>query len=214
MKEDSLANKVYVEVRKKILSSQLVGGARLVETAWASKLSVSRVAVREAFMRLAGENLVEYGEKGGCFVKKMTVNDVRDIRELRELLEVGALKVLFTKKDEELIQDLELICNDFSEMVSKGYYGGACEADVRFHERIMLGTRNSRLIDIYQNSNIPLFHMKIGAILGQMEDYMETDTEHRAIVKALKDDDWEKAYETLVKHLDRGEHEALELVGN
>ena len=213
MKEDSLANKVYVEVRKKILSSQLVGGARLVETAWASKLSVSRVAVREAFMRLAGENLVEYGEKGGCFVKKMTVNDVRDIRELRELLEVGALKVLFTKKDEELIQDLELICNDFSEMVSKGYYGGACEADVRF-QRIMLGTRNSRLIDIYQNSNIPLFHMKIGAILGQMEDYMETDTEHRAIVKALKDDDWEKAYETLVKHLDRGEHEALELVGN
>src|SRR5690606_6172067 len=212
MREDSLANKVYTEVRKKILSSQLAGGARLVESAWADKLAVSRVAVREAFMRLAGESLVEFGEKGGCFVKKMTVEDVRDIRELRELLEVGALKILFSKKNKELIDDLELICNDFSDMVSKGYYGGACEADVRFHERIIEGTCNSRLIAIYKNSNIPLFHMKLGAILGQMEDYMDTEQEHRTIVEALKSDDWEKAYATLVNHLDRGEQEALELV--
>lgn len=89
MKEDSLAFKVYLEVRKKILSNQLIGGARLVESNWADKLNVSRVAVREAFMRLAGENLVEFGEKGGCFVKRMTTEDVRDIRELRELLEIG-----------------------------------------------------------------------------------------------------------------------------
>ncbi len=212
MKEDSLAYKVYLEVRKKILSSQLVGGARLVESAWADKMAVSRVAVREAFMRLAGESLVEFGEKGGCFVKKMTVEDVKDIRELRELLEVGALKILFSKKSKELIQDLELICNDFSDMVSKGYYGGACEADVRFHERIIEGTCNSRLIAIYKNSNIPLFHMKLGAIMGQMEDYLDTEKEHRAIVDALKADDWNKAYTTLVHHLDRGEQEALELV--
>src|SRR5690606_1565585 len=98
MKEDSLANKVYLEVRKKILASQLAGGARLVESAWAGKLAVSRVAGREAFMRLAGESLVEFGEKGCCFVKKMTVEDVRNIRELRELLEVGALSILFPKK--------------------------------------------------------------------------------------------------------------------
>jgi len=208
MKEDSLAYKVYLEVRKKILSSQLVGGARLVESAWADKLNVSRVAVREAFMRLAGESLVEFGEKGGCFVKKMTVEDVKDIRELRELLEIGALKILFSKKNKQLIEDLELICNDFSEMVSKGYYGGACEADVRFHERIIEGTCNSRLISIYKNSNIPLFHMKLGAIMGQMEDYLDTEKEHRAIVDALKADDWNKAYTTLVHHLDRGEQEA------
>lgn len=212
MKEDSLANKVYTEVRKKILSSQLTGGSRMVESAWAEKLLVSRVAVREAFMRLAGESLVEFGEKGGCFVKKMTVEDVRDIRELRELLEVGALKILFAKKNKEFIKDLELICEDFSDMVSKGYYGGACEADVRFHERIIEGTGNSRLISIYKNSNIPLFHMKLGAIMTQMEDYLDTENEHSKIVEALKNNDWDQAYKILVSHLDRGEQEALELV--
>ncbi|MVZ65680.1 FCD domain-containing protein [Sphingobacterium sp. DK4209] len=212
MRDDSLAKKVYLEVRKKILSSQLSGGARLVESAWAERLDVSRVAVREAFMRLAGESLVEVGEKGGCFVKKITIEDVHAIRELREILEIGALKVLFVKRNADLIEDLESICNDFSNMVNRGYYGGACEADVRFHERLIHGTNNARLINIYESSNIPLFHMKIGAILGQMEDYMETDTEHRLIVQALKTDNWDLAYSTLVKHLERGEQESLELV--
>jgi DNA-binding GntR family transcriptional regulator len=45
-----------------------------------------------------------------------------------------------------------------------------------------------------------------------MEDYLDTEKEHRAIVDALKADDWNKAYTTLVHHLDRGEQEALELV--
>lgn len=211
MKEESLAHKVYVEVRKKILSNQLIGGMRMVESNWAKKLNVSRVAVREAFMRLAGESLLEFGEKGGCFVKKMTTDDVKDIRELRELLEVGALKILFEKKDKELVAELELICEDFSDMISKGYYGGACEADVRFHEKIIEGTGNQRLISIYSNSNIPLFHMKLSA-MSQMEDYQDTETEHRNIVDALKCDNWGKAHEILTKHLDRGAKAAMEMV--
>lgn len=212
MKEDSLAYKVYLEVRKKILSSQLPGGSRLVENFWAEKMSVSRVAVREAFMRLAGESLVEFGGKGGCFVKSMTIDDVKEIRELREVLEIGALKILFAKKDEKLIKELELICDDFSSMVAKGYYGGACEADVKFHERMIEGTGNSRLILMYKNSNIPLFHMRLGAVMDQMEDYHDTNTEHRAIVEGLATDDWQLAYSSLVRQLDRGEQEALELV--
>lgn len=212
MKEDSLAFKVYLEVRKKILSNQLVGGARLVESNWADKLGVSRVAVREAFMRLAGESLVEFGERGGCFVKSITESDIQDIRELRELLEVGALKILFQKKTDFIINELEVICDDFTDMVSKGYYGGACEADVRFHETIMESTNNKRLINIYKNSNIPLFHMKLGAVMSQMEDYADTDLEHRTIVQALKVDDWDLALKMLIRHLNRGAEEALDLV--
>lgn len=212
MKEDSLAHKVYLEVRKKILSSQLVGGARLVENFWAEKMSVSRVAVREAFMRLAGESLVEIGGKGGCFVKTMTIEDVKEIRELREILELGALKILFAKKNSETVNELQSICDDFSEMVAKGYYGGACEADVKFHEKMIESTGNDRLILMYKNSNIPLFHMRLGAVMDQMEDYQDTDIEHRAIVEGLVTDNWELSYSSLVKHLYRGEQEALELV--
>ncbi|KKX52132.1 GntR family transcriptional regulator [Sphingobacterium sp. IITKGP-BTPF85] len=161
-------------------------------------------------MRLSGERLVEYGEKGGCFVKKMTADDIKDIRELRELLEVGALKILFSKNNKQTIKELELICEDFTSMVEKGYYGGACEADVKFHEKIIEATGNERLLQIYHNSNIPLFHLKLGNALSHMDDYKQTDVEHRRIVDYLKNGKLKESIDTLLEHLDRGEKESIE----
>ena len=96
MKEDSLALKVYVELRKKIFSNSLVSGLRLKENDWAKKIGVNRIAVREALTRLLGEGLV-VPERGGYFVRTLTASDIREIKELREILELGALKLAFRK---------------------------------------------------------------------------------------------------------------------
>ncbi|NLR62798.1 GntR family transcriptional regulator [Chitinophaga varians] len=211
MKTDSLANKVYVELRRKILSNQLVPGMRLKEDVWAKKTEVSRMAVREALTRLLGENLVVFGEKGGYFVKSMTAEDIRQIRELRELLELGAIRVAIHKIGKADITALEKICDDFTSMVKSGYMGGACEADMKFHETLIALAGNAKLMEIYQSSNIPLFHMKLGKMLVQMDDYEQTDEEHRAILHALKNKDLKKAEDALVKHLLRGEVTTLEV---
>lgn len=211
MKIDSLANKVYIELRKKILSNQLVSGTRLKEDIWAKRLDVNRMAVREALTRLLGEQLIETGEKGGYFVKSMSAEDVRQIRELREILELGAIRLAIQKMDEKGIQKLEEICNDFTSMVERGYFGGACEADVKFHETLIDSAQNGKLKDIYEISNIPLFHQKLGKSQTHMDDYELTDQEHRQLLKAIKEKDVKLAEETLTKHLLRGEVEALEL---
>lgn len=211
MKTDSLANKVYVELRRKILSNQLVPGMRLKEDLWAKKMEVSRMAVREALTRLLGENLVVFGEKGGYFVKSMNADDIRQIRQLRELLELGALRLAIQRNETEHIQALEKICDDFTSMVQNGYLGGACEADMKFHETLIASACNDKLMELYQFSNIPLFHMKLGKMLQQMDDYAQTDAEHRQIVTALKNKDLKHAEEALVKHLIRGELTTLEV---
>ncbi len=208
MKEDSLANKVYGELRKKILSNQLVSGTRLKEDTWAKKMEVSRIAVREALTRLMGEKLIVFGEKGGFFVKSMTASDIKEIRELREILELGALKLAIQHVDEEQIRKLEGICDDFTEMVQKGYLDGACEADVKFHETLISSSKNDKLIDLYQTSNIPLFHQKLGQ--KHMDDYELTDHEHRQIVVALRKKNMKLAESTLTKHLLRGEATSLD----
>ncbi|MBO9619588.1 MAG: GntR family transcriptional regulator [Niabella sp.] len=210
MKEKSLANLVYGDIRQKILANQLRAGSRLAENTWAKKLEVSRVAVREALIRLSGEGLVEFGERGGCFVRSITSDDVKEIKDLREILETGALRLLFKYKDKKTIQKLEQICNDFSSMIERGYYSGACEADVKFHEVIIKGAKNERLNNIYINSNIPLFHFKLSNS-SQVDDYTETDIEHRRIVECLKNNDLKGATTTLLQHLDRGEKLMLEL---
>ena len=212
MKEESLSNRAYAELRGKILSSQLTSGTRLKEDEWSKKLEVNRMAIREALTRLLGEQLIVQGEKGGFFVKTMTAEDSRQIRELREILELGAVKLSIAKYDPAYISELERICDDFTSMVERGYFGGACEADVKFHEILIESSKNEKLIHTYRASNIPLFHQKLGKLQTHMDDYELTDQEHRAILKALKDKDLKAAEEALSKHLIRGEVASLDLI--
>lgn len=211
MKADSLANKVYTEIRRKILSNQIVAGTRLKEDIWAKKMEVNRIAVREALTRLQGEQLVVFGEKGGFFVKSLTIDDLREIREIREILELGAIRLALQKIDDQQLARLEEICNDFSSMVERGYLNGALEADMKFHETLIDTAGNSKLMELYQSSNIPLFHQKIGKTQMHMDDYEQTDLEHRQILKALREKDLSLAQETLSKHLIRGEVSSIEL---
>src|SRR5690606_40313277 len=107
MKEDSQSSKVYLELRKKILSNQLIPGTRLKEDAWATKVEVSRISVREALNRLLGEGLLEIGQRGGYYVKSMTSSDLREIRQLREVLERGALRLAISNATAADVKDLE-----------------------------------------------------------------------------------------------------------
>lgn len=211
MKEDSLSNKAYTELRKKILSNQLTSGTRLKEDEWSKKLDANRMAIREALTRLLGEQLIVQGEKGGFFVKTLTLEDSHRIRELREILEVGALRLLIQKITPEQIAELDRICDDFSSMVERGYFGGACEADVKFHETLIEFAGNERLVELYQASNIPLFHQKLGKTQTHMDDYELTDQEHREIVAGIKEVNIKRAEEALMKHLIRGEVASLDL---
>ena len=202
MKSDSLALKAYTEIRKKILSAQISPKTRLKEDYWATKLNVSRMAIRESLTRLLGEQLVTLGPKGGYFVSSLKPEEVVQIRELREVLELGAIRLACVKINKEQIQRLEKICEDFSSMVEQGYFAGACEADLKFHETLMECAGNEKLVHTYINSHIPLFHQKLTK--SSENDYELTDKEHRAIVKALKEKNAEQAEKIMKLHFARG----------
>lgn len=211
MKSDSLANKAFTEIRKKILSNQLPPNTRLKENEWAKKLGVSRVAIREALTRLLGEDLVVLGEKGGYFVKPLLPEDIHQVRELREILELGALRLAHKKIKKRDLETLDKICDDFRNMYSKGYHGGALEADIKFHESLVEFAGNEKLLRLYHTSHIPLFHQKIANKYTNMNDFEQTDMEHRKIVQALRAGKLDLAEKTLVRHFARGEADALSL---
>ena len=204
MKDESLAARAYTEIRRKILSSQISPKTRLKEEFWANKLSVSRMAIRETLTRLLGERLVILGPKGGYFVNSLTADDVTEIRELREILELGALRLVHQKNIPSQIGRLEKICNDFSAMVEQGYYAGACEADLKFHETLMECSGNEKLLQTYNNSHIPLFQKRLTKNNTSEDDYDLTDKEHRAIVKALKEKNLAQAEKVMKLHFARG----------
>ena len=211
MKVDSLANKAFLEIRRKILSNRLPVNTRFKEDEWAKKIGVSRMAIREALTRLLGEDLVTLGAKGGYYIKPMMASDVHAIRELREVMELGALRLAFRKLDKEQFERLEKICDDYTAMVKSGYFNGALEADLLFHETLVSLSGNEKLLQVYRSSHIPLFHQELGKLQIGIDDYELTDAEHRKIVKALKDKNLSLAEETIITHFARGEKIVLDM---
>lgn len=205
MKADTQANLAYNQIRRKILISQLQSNLRLKEEDWATKLNVGRMAVREALTRLLGEGLVTIGEKGGYFVTEITARDIQEIRELREVLEMAALQLAMERITSVQLNSLDEICNDFSQMVEKGYFSGAREADIKFHETLVEASNNKRLLRAYYYSHIPLFHERLGRTKIYSDDYDLTNKEHRTIVEALRGKDLKLAQHTLLNHFRRGE---------
>jgi len=213
MKKDTQADLVYQELRRRILIGQIEPNSRLTEDLWAKKLTVSRMAVREALTRLYGEGLVQSGEKGGYYLAEMKCEDVVHIRELREILELAAVKLAIDRITEMQLVELANLCQDFSTMVEKGYILGACEADIKFHETLVSFAGNPRLLTLYHKAHIPLFQQKIGKTKEYLDDYDLTTTEHLTLVTALRMKDLKLAEETLKQHFKRGELAVLDILG-
>jgi DNA-binding GntR family transcriptional regulator len=204
MKSESMAFKGYTELRKKILTIQVSPDTRLKEDFWAKKLSVSRMAIREALTRLLGEGLVILGPKGGYFVTSFTHEDFAQIRELREILELGAISLACEKITKDQVAKLEKICAAFTSMIEQGFFAGANEADLKFHETLMECSGNEKLLHTYLSSHIPLFHQQLTKKTHTDNDYQQTDKEHRSILDALKDKNVALAKQNMQAHFARG----------
>jgi DNA-binding GntR family transcriptional regulator len=211
MSDSTQSQLAYEEIRRRILILEIRPEERLKEEEWAGKLNIGRLAVREALTRLHGEGMLTRGQKGGFFVATMTEADVHEIRETREILEVAAVQLARDRITPQQIQELESACDDFAYMVKKGYHVAACEADRRFHSLIIAASGNSKLQRAYDLAHIPLFHVRLGQSREYMNDYPETEREHRAIAAAIKAGETDKAIALLRAHFARGEKSVLSL---
>lgn len=90
----SVGPQVYKLLRDKIIQGELAPGARISEAEISKVLEVSRQPVREAFIKLRNDGLVEVRPQRGTFVTKIHVNAVSDARFIREAIEVEIIRLL------------------------------------------------------------------------------------------------------------------------
>jgi DNA-binding GntR family transcriptional regulator len=210
MAERTQAELAYNELSHRILILEIAPNDRIREEFWAERLKVNRSAIRESLTRLLGEGLVYQGERGGFFVSEMTEREIHELREVREVLETAALEFACERVTPKQIKELEETCNDFASFVKKNYFTAAHEADLRFHHLLMAASGNARLAQLYERSHMPLFQRKVARARAHLDDFIQTEKEHRAIVEALKKRDKKSAVQFLREHLKRGEQEALQ----
>ncbi|HXS67941.1 MAG TPA: GntR family transcriptional regulator [Candidatus Polarisedimenticolia bacterium] len=209
MEERTQAELAYKELSHRILTQEIAPSERIKEQFWSQQLNVNRAAIRESLTRLLGEGVLRQGERGGYFVAEMTKDEIHEIRELREILETAAFSLACDRATPKQIKEIEETCDDFANFVKKNYLTAAHEADLRFHQLLINSSKNVRLAQLYHRSHIPLFQRRTAQTNAHLEDFIQTESEHRKILEALKRKDKKAGVQFLKEHFNRGEKDAL-----
>lgn len=101
-----VALQLHAVLRERIIRNRLTPGSRISESEIALAFAVSRQPVREAFIKLAEEGLLEIRPQRGTFVRKISVDAVMDARFVREAIEADIVKLLAAAPDRALGAEL------------------------------------------------------------------------------------------------------------
>ena len=93
-------------LRQAIVQNQLEPGTRLSEAEIGARFGVSRQPVREAFIKLAEEGLLEIRPQRGSFVRKISIAAVLDARFVREAVEADIAKACASARPDGLVEEL------------------------------------------------------------------------------------------------------------
>src|SRR3954467_8023957 len=81
------AGRVYAYVKERLLDGTFPGGALLSENELSQQLGLSRTPVRQAFVQLEAEGLLELYPKRGALVVPVAASEIEDVFEARLLVE-------------------------------------------------------------------------------------------------------------------------------
>jgi DNA-binding GntR family transcriptional regulator len=138
-------------LREQIIQGVFRPGQQINESVLAGQLSTSRGPLREALQRLTQEGLLVSMRNRGVFVKELTIDDIREMYAVREAIEKAAAEILLAAGHSQIDrtwQSLKEIVAEMSKQQSSDWQEIA-RLDMQFHASLVAGTRNSRLMRIY-----------------------------------------------------------------
>lgn len=133
-----------------ILDGELAPGERLVQNDLASRFGVSRVAIRDALMKLRNRGLSVNLPLRGEIVRPVTRKSVGDVFAVRRLLESEAVRGAVPHMDADACAESRRRAERQAEVARAGDIGDAITADWEFHESIYRWCENGELRSIIE----------------------------------------------------------------
>lgn len=197
---NQLREAVYRHLKDLLLSGRFAPGERLSEPLLAQELGVSRTPVREAFMRLAEEGLVELVPGKGARVRRFSPEEVEEVYGVRALLEGEAARLAALRATLWELGELEERLKAIDEAPREDY-AEQMRRDLEFHRALVRLSGNRTLFRLYEDllSSLAL----IRSALPTLSQEETTREEHRAILEALKARDPEGAKRAVEAHVAR-----------
>ncbi len=190
------SRRVYEVLRQWIITGALRPGEVINEAAIMEKLKVGRTPLREATLLLIEEGLVRTFPRRGTFVSDITVDSLQHALEMRPRLEAIALEICCDKANDNELQHLANLVNDYEVVSSVDSH----EFDFNVHSLIVRLAHNDYLYDAWIRVYTACSRLKYSS-LSPIQDAQTMLTELREVVCHLQHRDVHAAKEAMEVHL-------------
>jgi DNA-binding GntR family transcriptional regulator len=187
-------------LRDQIVAGDLTPGTRLSEQDIANSFGMSRQPVREAFIKLAAEKLLEIRPQRGTFICKINLAEVGASRFVREAVEADIAKLVAGNVRSDILADLRAQIKDQYRDIAKG---GAqfIRLDERFHRSLAAAAGQEAAWAHLQPIKM---HMdRVRHLTAQELPLDRVIQQHEAIVDAIEAGDEGRAEQAMRQHLRR-----------
>ncbi|MGC9490047.1 MAG: GntR family transcriptional regulator [Thermovirgaceae bacterium] len=197
------AGYVYQELRHKIITKQLKPGQRLPEVNIAVQMGVSRTPVREALRKLASEGLIVIIPNSGARLASPSKREIDDTYLVREELECLATRLAAGRISERSLRRLEDAILEEERAFEEKNLELYLEVNETFH-KIIADASGNRILSEYVENILARTNAYV-VFYDPFYDIEENSsiTQHKAIIKALKEKDPDTAETLMREHLKR-----------
>jgi DNA-binding GntR family transcriptional regulator len=143
-KPESLRERIYLDLRRRLQRSEIGPSDRLVDTEIAAEYGASRMPAREALMRLVHEGYLT-GSTRGFVIPALSLSDVLEIFEIRRLLEPRAAALAARDLTEAAAAALTQALADARAAEAKGDVEALILANIAFRAAWLGAVGNARL---------------------------------------------------------------------
>ncbi|MBM7553304.1 GntR family transcriptional regulator [Thalassobacillus pellis] len=198
--QKSVREFAYSTLKEQIMKLELEPGRKISESEITKNLTVSRTPIREAFQRLAQEELLVIYPQRGTEVSKIDLDHVEEARFLRENTERGIVKEACLEFSEEYLFQLEMNLNMQELCDKKQNYSRLYQLDDEFHRILFSGCKKDRIWNLLQQMNSHFNRLRILRLSSGME-WDNIITQHKKIYELILSKDTDKVDEVMEKHL-------------
>lgn len=199
-KNVSIAEQVFENLEKDILSGKFERGDVLTEMKLSEMLGVSRTPVREALRRLEQERIIEVSPKGAVVIG-ISKDDIDMIYEIRMRTEGIAARLAAEKSDEKSVKELSDILELQEFYTTKSNADSIKNADSDFHRALYRLSGSLPLSDCLES-----LHKKVVKYRkASVSDHSRADEslkEHKGILEAVKNHDADLAEALTLLHIE------------
>lgn len=195
---ESLEDRVYHDIRDKILSGALVSGQKLVQEDLAADLGVSRTPLRSAIAKLHHEKFVSMSTRSEAYVAEFGPKQIADLFELRAVLEGLICRLLAPQIERKHILYLRSLMSSVEEAVATNDHETYSEADVEFHTYLTQLVSEQAVSQLLESVHSVL---KMSLSQGILRAPSETFVEHMEIIDALERRDSDAAEQAMIAHI-------------